>query len=128
MNQKVTKQPDLMFTKWALSKGINTKLLYNKGEWETEKGFVFEDYTPNLFHLVYERAMANPKLEAFEDEVTDMEFNLDRVRKPNQVLYKNDWTRKAYELWQVVCGYQEAIKEGRIDNQLNKQSEVSNHE
>ena len=119
-----------MFTKWALSKGINTKLLYNKGEWETEHGFVFEDYTPNLFHCVYERAMANPKLEAFEDEVTDLDFNLDRVKKPDQVLYKNDWTRKAYELWQVVVGFQEAKQEGRLDNPFNKstKSEVSPHE
>lgn len=100
--------------KWAKSQGIKTGLSDYSDYTGTGRGFVFNEYDANLFYQVFEKAINNPDLSAFEDEVSVLEFNFDRVQKPNQVLYKNDWTRKAYALWETVVGFHETKLEGRL--------------
>ena len=127
MNQKVIQKPDAFFIKWAKSQGINTSLADYKNYTGEGRGWAFNEYSANLFYQVFLKAINNPNLSAFEDEVSSLEFNFDRVKKPKEVLYKNDWTRKAYHLWQTICGKAEAILEGRTNQTLtNNTAEVSN--
>jgi len=115
---KAINRPDPIYIKWAKSQGIKTGLADYHDYTGTGKGFVFNEYDANLFFQVFIKAINNPNLSAFEDEVSSLEFNFDRVKKPNETLYTNSMTRKAYQLWQSICGRAEAINEGRTNEKL----------
>ena len=115
MNTKETQEPDKLFVNWAKTKGLDTSRADYKNYTGEGRGFAFNDYMTNLFYQVYERANANPNIDDFELEVIPLEFSLDKTETG---LYKNRYTSRAKQLYEVVCGKYET------EAQIKKSQEV----
>ena len=117
MNTKASRTPPQFFLDWCTRKGVPKRLIEYNNYTNEGVGYVFEDYDTNLYHSVYVRAINNPDLKEFEQEVEPLEFTFQKLTTG---LYTNSMTIRAWDLWQTVCGKHET------EQDINKLSEVNN--
>lgn len=111
MNKKEHIGPDKLFVTWAKNNGFDTSRADYQNYTGEGRGWAFNDYYTNLFYQVYDRANANPNMDDFEQEVMPLEFSLDKTQTG---VYKNRYTIRARQLFEVVCGKHEMTIEGRL--------------
>ena len=123
------KSANKLFAKWCKSHGLSIPDMLESKEYEIggTGGETYTDEVPNLFYAVYQLALEKPHLSSFEESVKHLEFTFQKLGTTD--VYTNAFTRKAWELWQVICGYVETQAEGRFEESLNNNTtEVLNHD
>ena len=123
------KSANKLFSKWCKSHGISVPTMLEAKEYEIgdTSGETYLDEVPNLFYAVYQLALETPHLSSFEEAVAPLEFTFQKLGTTD--VYTNAYTRQAWELWQVICGYVETQAEGRFEEPLtNNTAEVLNHD